>query len=166
MTKKQKNRQHIPYSFVKNFKHAHNLLTFTTMQQFVFVIFSYLLTCALTWEIKAAELEFRISAYKAHNKLESHMLDTSELVSLVFLLVIQVRHVFTILTVSEESYISPKAKFQFFFLDPPLWAHNASNMRQAFRSSFIFHRAEWRLKNSGSCTDGQQACQLRKSVHG
>lgn len=68
------------------------------------------------------------------------MLDMSELDSL---LVIQARHVSTILTVSEKKYISPKTKFLFFFLlDPPPWAHSASNMLQVIGSSFVSHRAE------------------------
>lgn len=39
-------------------------------------------------------------------------------------------------------------------------------MLQVIGSSFVSHRAEWPLKGFGNCTDGQQACQLRKSGYG
>ena len=59
--------------------------------------------CELALFVLVAELELFPPQLLAYEKLESHMLDTPELDSLVLLLVIQVHHVFTILTFSEKN---------------------------------------------------------------
>lgn len=76
------------------------------------------------------------------------MLDTSELDSLVLLLMVQEYHVFVVDCQKKKYY--PKLILFFFFFSLSLILHSGPALPAT--------QDKWPFRNSGSCTDGQQAC--------